>query len=128
MKIQVVAAVIRKEDKFLLGKRALSKKSAPGYWCPVSGKIENGETEEDAVVREVFEEVGLGVKPNRKLSTFNTRDNSALIHWWLVDIVRGEPTLKNDEHTELGWFSISEMEILENTFSEDIELYKTISK
>jgi mutator protein MutT len=126
MKNQVVAAVIKKENKFLLGKRALSKKSAPGYWCPVSGKIEKGETEEDAVIREVFEEVGLDVKPNRKLDVFDTRDRSALIHWWLVDIISGEPSLKNDEHTELGWFSISEMENLEYVFSEDVELFRTL--
>ncbi|MBY0554353.1 NUDIX domain-containing protein [bacterium] len=127
LKTQVVAAVIRKENKFLLGKRALSKKSAPGYWCPVSGKIENGETEESAVMREVFEEVGLNVKPKLKLNVFDTRDKSAIIHWWLVDIVEGEPTLKNDEHSELGWFLISEMESLKDVFSEDIELYKTLS-
>lgn len=126
IKIQVVAAVIRKENKFLLGKRAPTKKSAPGYWCPVSGRIEVGESEENAVEREVFEEVGLVVKSKRKLNVFDTRDKSALIHWWLVDIVDGEATLKNDEHTELGWFSISEMENLENVFSEDIELFKTL--
>lgn len=49
MKVQVVAAVIRDRNKFLLGKRSLSKKSAPGYWCPVSGKIEIGETEQEAI-------------------------------------------------------------------------------
>ena len=55
MKVQVVAAVLIKDNKFLLGKRAMYKKSAPGFWCPVSGKIELNETEQQAVVREVFE-------------------------------------------------------------------------
>lgn len=126
MKVQVVAAVIKKQNKFLLGKRALSKKSAPGYWCPVSGGIEDGETEQEAVKREVFEEVNLVVEPTRKLSSFDTRDKSAVIHWWLVDIISGDPILKNDEHSELGWFSVSEMELLKNVFSEDIDLFKTL--
>lgn len=126
MKVQVVAAVIKKQNKFLLGKRSLTKKSAPGYWCPVSGGIEAGETEQEAVVREVFEEVDLVVKANRKLSAFDTRDKSAVIHWWLVDIISGESILKNDEHSELGWFSVAEMELLDNVFSEDIELFKTL--
>lgn len=68
MKTQVVAAVIQKENKFLLGKRSLSKKSAPGYWCPVSGRIEPDETEQQAVVREVFEEVGLIVTASHKVA------------------------------------------------------------
>ncbi|MBK7960645.1 MAG: NUDIX domain-containing protein [Bdellovibrionales bacterium] len=126
MKVQVVAVVIKDQNKFLLGKRSLSKKSAPGYWCPVSGKIEIGETEQEAVVREVFEEVNLVVVAKGKLGIFDTRDRSATIHWWLVDVVSGEPSLKNDEHSELRWFSISEMEIFENVFSEDIELFKTL--
>jgi 8-oxo-dGTP diphosphatase len=126
MKVQVVAAVIRDRNKFLLGKRSLSKKSAPGYWCPVSGKIEIGETEQEAIKREVFEEVNLVVIAKRKLGVFDTRDKSATIHWWLVDVESGVPNLKNDEHSELRWFSISEMEILENVFSEDIELFKTL--
>ena len=126
MKVQVVAAVIKDQNKFLLGKRSLSKKSAPGYWCPVSGKIEIGETEQEAVVREVFEEVNLVVVAKSKLGIFDTRDRSATIHWWLVDVVSGAPSLKNDEHSELGWFAITEMEILENIFSEDIELFKTL--
>lgn len=127
MKVQVVAAVIKKENKFLIGKRALSKKSAPGYWCPVSGRVEANESEEEAVIREVLEEVGLDVKPKRKIGAFDTRDKSAIIHWWLVDVISGQPVLKNDEHSELGWFSVFEMENLKNVFPEDIEIYKALS-
>lgn len=128
MKTQVIAAVITKDDKFLLGKRSASKKTAPGYWCPVCGRIEDGETEMDAVKREVFEEVGLQVEAKKKVGEFDTHDGSARIHWWSVDILDGEPILKNDEHSEIGWFSILEMEKLQNIFPEDIELFKTLSR
>lgn len=43
-KHQVVAAIIRKGNKFLMGKRALTKKSAPGFWSPICGRIEAIET------------------------------------------------------------------------------------
>ncbi|MCZ6470896.1 MAG: NUDIX hydrolase, partial [Gammaproteobacteria bacterium] len=58
---QAVVAIIRKSDKFLLVKRSDYVESAKGYWCPVSGRIENGETQEVALRREVMEEVGLDV-------------------------------------------------------------------
>lgn len=70
-KTQVVAAIIRREAKFLFGKRALYKKSAPGFWSPISGKIEAGETEAEAVVRECFEEVGLVVRAVTKVTEFD---------------------------------------------------------
>ncbi len=123
LKIQVIAAVIPKGGKFLLGKRNPQKKAAPGYWCPISGKIEPGELDRDAVVREVFEEVGLVVQATRKLCIFDTHDKTATIHWWLAEILSGEATLKNDEHTELGWFSIEEMKVLEPFFREDLEAF-----
>ncbi|OFZ53420.1 MAG: hypothetical protein A2428_10135 [Bdellovibrionales bacterium RIFOXYC1_FULL_54_43] len=83
MKPQVVAAVIQRAGKFLLGKRSPWKRSTPGYWCPISGQIEPGETEEDAVAREVREEVGLIVTAVKKVGEFETHDGTALIHWWL---------------------------------------------
>ena len=126
MKVQVVAAVIVREHKFLLGKRAEWKKSAPGYWCPVSGGIETGETEEEAVVREIFEEVGCEAKAVSKITEFDTHDGKGRIHWWLAEITSGEPYLKNDEHSELGWFTLAEMEKLDKVFAEDLELYRSL--
>lgn len=51
--------VIIQDQRVLLGKRSLWKKKAPGYWCPVSGHIERGESEEASVIREASEEIGL---------------------------------------------------------------------
>ena len=53
-----IMAIIRKDDRFLLIKRGETIPAA-GYWCPVSGKIEVGETQAEAVAREVKEEIGL---------------------------------------------------------------------
>jgi GrpB-like predicted nucleotidyltransferase (UPF0157 family)/8-oxo-dGTP pyrophosphatase MutT (NUDIX family) len=122
-KHQVVAAIISKENKFLMGKRSLTKKSCAGFWSPICGRIESGESENGAVEREVFEEVGLTVKAIQKVAEMDTRDKSALIHWWSVDVIKGEAYLKNDEHSELRWLSIDEMEKLDNIFSEDIEIF-----
>jgi 8-oxo-dGTP diphosphatase len=119
-------AVIEREGKFLFGRRAAWKKTAPGYWCPISGKIEAGETEEEAVAREVFEEVGLVVEATKKLDSFITRDKSAHLHWWRVKILSGEATLKSDENSELRWVTLGELEKLEPAFEEDVEVFRRI--
>jgi 8-oxo-dGTP diphosphatase len=123
--VQVVAAIIRRESRFLseflLGKRALHKKSAPGFWSPISGKIESGESEADAVVRECFEEVGLTVQALRKITQHDMDGGRARLHWWLVDVLEGREFLKNDEHTELRWFSLDEIKHEKHLLEDDRE-------
>ena len=84
-KVVVVAAVLDREGRFLIGKRSPHKQSAPGYWCPISGRVEPGETQAEAVVREVREETGLRVRARSKVAECDTHDGSAIIHWWRVE-------------------------------------------
>lgn len=122
---QAVAAIIESHGLFLLGKRSSHKKIAPLYWCPITGKMEGGETEEEAIRREVFEEVGLIVEPLEKVATTETRNKETLIHWWKVTLISGDPTLKNDEHTELRWVPHQELDELSPSFEEDIQILKS---
>ncbi len=122
---QVVCAVIEREGRFLVGKRALFK-SAPGYWCPVSGAIQFGETEEQAVVREALEEMGVQVDPVRKICEMDTVDHKGRLHWWLARIISGEPRIANEEHTELKWATLEELRKLQPVFPEDLEVYEQL--
>jgi 8-oxo-dGTP pyrophosphatase MutT (NUDIX family) len=125
---QAVMIVIEKEGKFLLGKRADWKPKAPGYWCPISGHIEEGESEEAAVVREAWEEVGLMVKPYRRLGSIDTHDGTTKLHWWQAKIMEGEAFIKNRENSELGWFTPEELGNLRPTFKEDIAMVLKVLK
>lgn len=120
--------VIEKDGKFLLGKRSDWKPMAPGYWCPISGHIEENESQEAAVVREAWEEVGLMVRPYRKLTSMSTHDGTTMLHWWLVLVIEGEAFIKNRENSELGWFTAEELKKLEPTFPEDIEVLLEVAK
>lgn len=119
---EAVMIILEKEGKFLLGKRSELKSKAPGFWCPISGHIEPNESEEGAVVREAWEEVGLMVRPYRKFTSMKTHDGSTMLHWWHALILEGEPFIKNNENSELGWFTVDELKELQPTFREDIEL------
>ena len=60
--IDVVAAIIRNnEGKILIAQRNL-KKSQGGLWEFPGGKIEPGETQEQAIVREIKEEIDMDIK------------------------------------------------------------------
>lgn len=58
---QVVAALIRNGDKFMIFQRPATKTRAY-QWEFVGGKVEEGETLEEGLVRECMEEIGVKVK------------------------------------------------------------------
>jgi 8-oxo-dGTP pyrophosphatase MutT (NUDIX family)/SAM-dependent methyltransferase len=128
MKIDVVAAVIEREGRFLLGKRSAHKTNAPGYWCPISGRVEVGESHAEAVVREVCEETGLVVEALEKVAECDTHDGSAVMHWWRVRPLNLDAArLANDEHSELVWVTPEEMRRLEPVFAEDVAIFERVA-
>src|ERR1700722_19353993 len=55
----VGALLIRPNGRVLLGLRAPSKKAWPRHWDTIGGHVEDGESLDDALVREIQEEVGV---------------------------------------------------------------------
>ena len=59
--LTVLGVVARKDGKFLITKRVMTKHWAPGWWEVSGGACMAGEKSEEAVLREVREETGLDV-------------------------------------------------------------------
>jgi 8-oxo-dGTP diphosphatase len=103
----IVALVRSEEDKFLLLKE--SRDLLNGAWAPPHGRCEvTDSSEEDGVIREVKEEVGLDVKPIKKLLTQPADTKVKTVSFWLVEVVGGELVIDPGEASESGWFSIDE--------------------
>jgi 8-oxo-dGTP pyrophosphatase MutT (NUDIX family) len=118
--------VLERDGRFLLGKRS-PHRPAGGYWCPITGGVDPGEAQAQAVVREVREETGLAVRAIAKVAECDTHDGSAVIHWWRVQALDDAPArLENDEHTELAWVSIEEMKRLSPVFLEDVAIIERV--
>jgi mutator protein MutT len=60
-RVEVAIAVVEDQGRFLIGQRQAGG-TLPGYWEFPGGKIEAGETREDAAVRECREETGLSIR------------------------------------------------------------------
>ena len=132
MRDQIVRTVgalfIRPDGKVLLGLRAPSKKVWPRHWDTIGGRVEEGESLEEALSREVQEEVGVKPTQFRLIATVKERQpemyGDALHHVYAVTSWEGgEPANVCDEHTELKWFSISEMLLLTNIVDCDYPLF-----
>jgi len=100
----------------------LTKRADNGLWCLPGGGVEPGESVEETIIREVWEETGLTVRVLRLTGVYSDPD-------WLVvyndenavqivalnfeaEITVGEPGL-SDETSDWGYFSLQEMDSLE---------------
>ncbi len=104
LKIVVSIVLINSSDEILLSKRPHNKHLS-GFWEFPGGKVENGETPENAIVREIKEE--LNIKINDKciaplsFSEFNYEEFQLLLLLYVCRRWEGEPM--SMEHNELKW-------------------------
>lgn len=79
------------------------------------------------MAREAREEIGVRIKPIKKLTTLKSENRNSILHWWLVEVVQGEPRINNDEHTEIAWLDFDEILKIEPIFQEDIAIYRLLA-
>ena len=120
-----IVAVITRENTVLFIRRGATVSDA-GYWAPLSGGIEPGESQEAAVVREVREEVGLIVRPLRKVWENVSDSGSHTLHWWLAAYMGGALSLNRREVSNARWVDLDEIGSLEPTFAGDREFFQRI--
>lgn len=100
--VTVVCALIERAECVLAAKRAMGKARA-GRWEFPGGKVHHGESAEQALVREIREELGCVVRPLRELSRVEHRypDIAVTLLPFVCELVEGTPSAL--EHTELRW-------------------------
>ena len=107
-KIEVVAAVIREGERILATQRGCGDWKA--YWEFPGGKIEPGETPEEALIREIREELGAQLAVDSYLSTVEYDYPLFHLHMrcYVCHVVGGALTLK--EHEAARWLTRDELD------------------
>lgn len=111
--IDVVGAIIRDGDCFLVGQRAAGKAQG-GLWEFMGGKIENGETPEQALARECREELALEIENERIIDSVVHEYPEKTIRLTLIACVPKEGSIpKALEHQQIRWVTRDEMETID---------------
>ena len=105
--IDVVAAVIVRQGRFLAARRSLSM-SEPGFWEFPGGKVETGETLGQALFRELEEELSIALDAFSlwKVKEKKVKGRAIRLFFHLVTEFSGAPTPR--EGQELAWLTCEE--------------------
>ena len=106
-----IITLISFQDKVLLGR---SPRFPDSMYSTLAGFVEPGESLEQALEREVFEEVGIKVK---NIKYFNSQPwpfPASLMLGFFAEAVNDQMTIDYDEIEDANWFSINELKSLEH--------------
>lgn len=108
--INVVAAIIRKDDRILATQRGYGEFEG-GYEFP-GGKIEEGESKEEALVREIKEELEINIKVLDFLHRveYEYEKFNLVMDCYFASIESGEIVLR--EHLDMKWLKKDELDSL----------------
>ena len=107
--ITVVAALIKKEDKILIAKRATGDSNVYGKWEFPGGKVEVRETEESAIEREIKEEFEMDIKAIKFITNNICEYPNRTIDLRLYECEYLGGEFKLHDHLEYAWVNINDL-------------------
>ncbi|MDI9509407.1 MAG: 8-oxo-dGTP diphosphatase MutT [Bacillota bacterium] len=124
-RIEVVAAVIKHKDKIFATQRGYGE--FKGYWEFPGGKMEVGETQEEALLREIKEELNINIQVGELLDTieYDYPQFHLTMYCYMCTFVSGELVLK--EHNASRWLTKDTLDSV-NWLPADIALIDKLKK
>lgn len=103
----VVGTALLRDGRVLAARRAAPEALAGGWEFP-GGKVEDGESDADAVVRECREELGVEVECQARVPGEWQVNAVLVLRVYLAEVVLGEP-VPGVDHDQLRWLSRAEL-------------------
>ena len=121
--VQVVAALIKQGDKILICQRPKNKGCAL-LWEFVGGKVEQGESKEQALVRECKEELEIDIEVGKEFFFVSHTYPDVTVHLtlFLARILRGVP--QKIEHNDVKWITVKQIDSFEFCPADEVIIEK----
>lgn len=107
--ITVVSALIKKDNKYLIGKRLTGYEPLIGKWEFPGGKVEKDETDEEALERELYEEFEMNIKATDYVTNSLYEYPNKLIDLKLYKCEYISGQFKLHDHSEYKWVTKEEL-------------------
>ena len=113
--VAVIGIVKLDDDRILLLKRNARRRTSPNKWQTPSGFMNEGESAEEAVLREVKEETSLDGTIMKSGSAFEVVDKWArwVIVPFLISAKSDKVVIDTSEHSEFRWVNVDEVSSFE---------------
>jgi 8-oxo-dGTP diphosphatase len=108
VRVEVVAAIVRRNGKILITRR-LDHVHLGGLWEFPGGKVEGEESLEGALLREILEELGIGIAVGPEIFTIehDYPSKSVRLHFFDCTVIQGEPQAL--DVSDLRWVTPSQL-------------------
>lgn len=103
--IEVVAALIKKDNQYLIAKRSTGNDELIGKWEFPGGKVGFNEDEFSAIEREIKEEFEVEIKANKFISNSVCNYSNGTVNLKLYDCEYISGDLKLNNHSEYKWIN-----------------------
>jgi 8-oxo-dGTP diphosphatase len=115
--VGVGALIFDNEGRILITQRGPKAKNERGLWEIPGGSVEYGETFEQAIIREIREELGIRIRVRSLHAVCDHILPEENQHWvsptYICEIVEGVPSIQEPEKcSNWGWFTLQEAQLL----------------
>ena len=121
----VVAAAIERDGCYLAARRTRPAWAA-GRWEFPGGKVEPGESDEQALFREIREEPGVEIEVVRRVPGQWPLHDDLVLHLYVARLIEGEPQ-PLDHHDQLRWITTAQFDEID-WLESDREAVDTLAK
>ena len=106
--LEVVAALVRRGEEFLICQRPMHK-ARGGQWEFAGGKVEAGETKQQAIIREIREELDLRLSAGEVIAETVHEYPDLTVHLSLLETQIESGELHQNEHSAIAWTTLREI-------------------
>ena len=107
--VEVVGAFIRDNDRFLICQRPPNKGSAL-LWEFVGGKVENGESHSEALIRECTEELSIKIDVGDMIAETVYKYSDITVHLSVFEASVIEGAIRALEHNDIRWIKAEQID------------------
>ncbi len=109
----IAGVVIEERGRYLMVQEKLEK--CYGQWNWPAGHVDDGETYEQAAIREAKEEVGVDVELGEKIGEWVDRNGERTRVLFAAKRIKGDVSIKNDEILGIAWLTSNEITALRDS-------------